>query len=375
MTDPSPIRLLDLGLVPPVRSQTIYHAVAYALDETTPDTLILVAPTEPYVSIGFHQELEKEVDAEFCRRRGLPVVRREAGGGAVLLDRHQVFMQWVFHDHALPRRLEERFALYARPLVETYRALGIPATYRPINDVHVNGRKIGGTGAAQIGQAEVVVGSLMFDFDHALMAQVIRVSSEKMRDKVTQSLDEYLTTMKRQLGEAPDREKVVTIYLEQMQAALGRPIVAGELTTRELALAEALDQKFVSDEWLYQPSGLRQVGIKVHQDVRVAEAALKTPGGLVRVTARLHQGRIDDVTLSGDFAMLPRTAPGMLESALRGAPLEAGTIRARLDAVYEREAIEAPGVTPTDITSVVLLLEDAQAGRPDGVPKADEAKK
>ncbi len=54
------IRLLDMHLVPPVRSQTIYHAVAYALDAESPDTIILVGPTEPYVCIGFHQELDKE---------------------------------------------------------------------------------------------------------------------------------------------------------------------------------------------------------------------------------------------------------------------------------------------------------------------------
>ena len=64
------IRLLDLGLVPPVRSQTIYHAVAYAPDADARDTIILVAPSDPYVCIGFHQELEKEVDVEYCRAHG-----------------------------------------------------------------------------------------------------------------------------------------------------------------------------------------------------------------------------------------------------------------------------------------------------------------
>ena len=38
------IRLLDLGLVPPIRSQTIYHAVGHALAVDSPDTIILVAP-------------------------------------------------------------------------------------------------------------------------------------------------------------------------------------------------------------------------------------------------------------------------------------------------------------------------------------------
>ena len=42
---------------------------------------MLATPGEPYVCIGFHQDLEHEIDLEFCRREGLPVVRRETGGG------------------------------------------------------------------------------------------------------------------------------------------------------------------------------------------------------------------------------------------------------------------------------------------------------
>ena len=370
------IRLLDLGLVPPIRSQTIYHAVAYALDENSPDTIILVAPTEPYVCIGFHQELEKEVDVEYCRAHDLPVVRREVGGGAVYLDKNQVFMQWIFHWHALPHEVGDRFALYVKPLVETYHALGIPADYRPINDVHVDGRKIGGTGAAQIGQAQVVVGSLMFDFNFELMSRVLQVASEKMRDKLYQSLNEYMTTMTRQLGHTPNRDTVVKLYLDKVQTALSRPIVPGEPTARELALAEELDRQFTTDEWLYQKGGLRQVGlqqarVKIHQDVRVQEVAHKTPGGLVRVTARLRDGamdtsamgtsatstsRIDDLTLSGDFTMLPKFAPGALELALRGTALEAKAVEARIVDVYRSLAIQSPGLTAGDLTDAIMLL-------------------
>ena len=351
-----PIRLLDLGLVPPVRSQTIYHAVAYALEDSTPDTIILVAPTEPYVCIGFHQELEKEVDVDYCRAQALSIYRREVGGGAVYLDKNQVFAQWVFQRPALPADIGERFALYVKPLIETYAALGIPANYRPINDVHVQGKKIGGTGAAQMGEAEVVVGSLMFDFNFELMAKVLKVASEKMRDKIFQSLNEYMTTMTKQLGHTPDRDDVVKIYVDQVEAALGRKVVRGEPTAKELMLADELDRQFGTDEWLYQKGGLRQVGVKIHEDVRVVEATYKAQGGLVRVTARVRDGRIDDLTLSGDFTMMPKFAPGALELALRGTALDLDAVKARIGEVYRSAAIQSPGVSVDDLTNAVMQL-------------------
>jgi lipoate-protein ligase A len=350
------IRLLDMQLVPPVRSQTIYHAVAYALDARSPDTIILVGPTEPYVCIGYHQELDKEVDVEYCRANGLPIFRREVGGGAVYLDKGQVFTQWIFHRGALPASLAERFELYIKPLVETYHALDIPANYRPINDIHVQGKKIGGTGAAQMGEAEVVVGSLMFDFNFDLMARVLKVSSEKMRDKIFQSLNEYMTTMTRQLGHTPDRDAVVNVYLEKVEQTLGRKIVRGAPTARELEIAAQLDAQFVTDEWLYQKGGLRQPGVKISEDVRVIESAHKAPGGLIRVTARTRAGRIDDLALSGDFTMLPKFAPGAIELALRGSALDAGAIKARIADVYRSVAIQSPGVTPDDLTNAVMML-------------------
>jgi lipoate-protein ligase A len=353
-----PIRVLDLGLVSPLRSQAIYHGVAYAQQADTPDTVILVGPTDPYVCIGYHQELDKEVDVAYCREAGLPIFRREVGGGAVYLDRGQVFTQWIFHGPALPAALEERFALYIRPLVETYQSLGIPANHRPVNDIHVQGKKIGGTGAAQIGEAEVVVGSLMFDFNFDLMARVLKVPSEKMRDKIFQSLNEYMTTMARQLGQAPDYETVKSEYVRRVAETLGRPVEYGAPTPDELAVTEELEARFVSDEWLYQKGGLRQTGaVKIHADVYLSEAAYKSPGGLIRATARLREGRLDDLTLSGDFTLLPAFAVGALEQALRGVALEAAPVRAKVAEFYRSLPVQSPGVGVEDWVNAIMAVK------------------
>jgi lipoate-protein ligase A len=349
------IRLLDLGTVPAVRSQTVYHAVAYAMTEQTLDTIIMVSPGQPYVCIGCHQELEQEVDVAFCQTKGLPILRREVGGGAVYLDHDQIFIQWVFHQGHLPRTIVERFALYIKPLVRTYQALGINAYYRPVNDLHVDGKKIGGTGAAQIGAADVVVGSLMFRFDKAIMSRVLKVSSEKMRDKVFESLEQYMTTMEEQLGSVPDRAATKNLYLRECAEALDAEIRPGDWSTSEEMMASKLDNRFTSDEWLHQKGSLVQSGTKIHQDVRVVETTLKTPGGLVRVTARLREGCIDDLSLSGDFTLLPTSGVAALERSARGLGLEQDTLATQFHNVYQTLGIQSPGVTPEHFAEAVAL--------------------
>ncbi len=355
-TNPEPIRLVDCGSVPALRSQTVFHAVAYAQTPETPDTILLVAPSEPYVSIGFHQDAEREVDLERCRELGLPVLRREVGGGAVYLDGDQLFCQWIFQQGRLPATLENRFALYVKPLVDTYRAFGIEAELRPINDVHVRGRKIGGTGAALIGEADVVVGSLMFDFDMETMARVLRVPSEKFRDKVYQSLQEYMTTMRRELGEAPPRDQVVATYVEACSDALARPVEPGPLTPEEEAMARELDARFSSDEWLHAVGGLRRRGVKIHEDVTVMESVYKAPGGIIRVVAQLLDDQIRDVAMTGDFNLQPSSVLPALEDALRGAPADRDVVQQRVQVLYEQLRPQSPGVTPEDWTEAVMNL-------------------
>ncbi len=355
------VRLLDLGTVPPARSQACYHAAAYVLDERTPDTVILVSPSDPYVCVGFHQEVDREVDRGYCRERGLPVLRREVGGGAVYLDRDQVFIQWVFHPDSLPGRVDERFRFYVEPLVRTYRALGVEAVYRPVNDIHVRGRKIGGTGAARIGRAEVVVGSLMFDFDRAAMARVLKLSSEKMRDKVFQGLQDYMTTLKDELGRRPGRDEVVDFYRRELATVLGAELVAGQWTPDEEARARELDQALGAEEWLAETGAARPGGVKIHEDVHVRESAHKAPGGLIRVTARSREGRIDDIAISGDFTVHPREAVAAIEEALRGRPAEREAVLAAVEGIYRALSIQSPGLTPEDWAEAVTLASSGAA--------------
>ncbi|MHB8621410.1 MAG: lipoyl protein ligase domain-containing protein, partial [Chloroflexota bacterium] len=74
-----PLRLLRLGGVTPLRSQTIYHALGRGVSRGAANTLAIVHSTAPYVCVGYHRDAAAEVDLEYCRQRGLPVYRRQVG--------------------------------------------------------------------------------------------------------------------------------------------------------------------------------------------------------------------------------------------------------------------------------------------------------
>jgi lipoate-protein ligase A len=334
-------------------SQMLYHAAAHLGREA----LFILRPATPYVCLGYHQDAEQEIDLDFARQSGIPVFRREVGGGAVYLDGKQLFYQLVIrYDHpGVPAEKAEFYHKYLQPVIDTYRAFGVAAEYKPINDIIANGRKISGNGAAQIDDMLILVGNFIQDFDYSTMTRILRVPDEKFRDKVYKTMTENLTTIRRETGVIPSNDDLAAEL-----AARYTPLV-GELTPRELdpALiekAEALFTEMNQPEWLFfnDLRGKREAQVKIAEGVYVIQKMYKAPGGLIRVTAVNRDGRLRDVHISGDFFIYPADSLTDLEAALDGVPGEVEPVESAIIAFYHRRKVETPGVTPEDFTQALL---------------------
>jgi len=347
------VRLLDLDLVPSLRSQTIYHTIAENINDSG-NTIILLSPSEPYVCIGFHQELAKEVDLEYCSRNNILVLRRQVGGGAVYLDNNQLFYQIIFHRDDVLKKIEEVYRKFLQGPAETYRGLGISAQYRPVNDIHVEGRKIAGTGAAGIGDAMVVVGNIMLDFNFQEMSRILKVPDDKFRDKVYKTMSEYLTTIKKELGSIPPRDEIKNILVKKFEDTIGIELEAGELTPGELEMVKELDSKFLSDKWLHLVEEKHKFNrVKISEDVSVVESSHKSPGGLIRTTIEVKDNQIEDILISGDFFIYPDILPE-LEDALKGASLDKEILSEKIKKFYAENDIQSPGVVPENFIEAII---------------------
>jgi lipoate---protein ligase len=153
-------------------------------------------------AVGYSQDPAQELDLAQCRQTGLPVFRREVGGGAVYLDRDQIFWQVVL-SRDNPLASLNRQKLYARflaPVAAVYRELGVEVGLRPINDLAVGHRRIAGTGAGEIGDCVVFVGNIMRSFDCAAMARAIRSPDLEFRQSYQCHMENHLTSLRRELG-------------------------------------------------------------------------------------------------------------------------------------------------------------------------------
>ncbi len=341
------MNLYKLGHVPWLDSQLIYHA----FPRLGMEGLILLAPAEPYVCIGCHQDAEHEVDLEYCRQHRIPVFRREVGGGAVYLDGQQLFYQLIIHrDNPLaPKDKAEFYRVFLTPVVQTYRDLGVSVRYRPVNDIVTDkGRKISGNGAADICDYVVLVGNLIAGFDYETMVRVLRVPDAKFRDKVSRSLRENVTTLGRELGHAPPWEAMIAALTVNFETVLGS-LTAAELPQAVHDEVAKLAQSHTTKEWLLKPGRQRREGrrVKITEGVEVVQRTHKAPGGLIRTTVETQRGRIATVGLSGDFFFYPADKLADLERSLVGATL--AQVPGAIEEYYRRNEIESPGMTPQDL--------------------------
>ena len=347
----SALRVLDLGTVSVPRSQAVYHGVASVMGDDDLPVLTLASPEKPYVCIGLHQDLEAEVDQAYCRSAGLPVLRRHVGGGAVYLDRDQLFFHFIYPRAEAPGRVADIYQRFAAPVVATYQSLGIAARLRPINDIHVEGRKIGGMGAAQIGDATVLVGSFMFDFDVATMARCLKVPSEKFRDKLHSTLTDYITTIRRELGRTLPREEVIATFRREIAARLDVQPQSDGLRPREEAAVVDWERQLLDPEWLEQPGRRRFAeGVKITGGVSLGEGVHKAAGGLIRARLLSRDGHIADLDISGDFTCIPASGVSELCRRLRGEDL-AGDLAAAIGGYLQQLDLDLPGVTAQDLAA------------------------
>jgi lipoate-protein ligase A len=353
-------RLLDLGPIAPIETQINYDMIAQGITEgESENTLIICWPAKPLVSLGYFQEIEVDIDTQFCKDNDIFYTRRTVGGGGVYLDDGQMFYQLIGRQDSptTPKKIDDYYVKFLEAPVQAYKNLGIPAEFKPVNDIIASGKKISGNGAGDIGDARILVGNMIFDFNFDMMVKVLRVPDEKFRDKIAQSLRERMSTILQETGSMPDRTEVKEDLLRLYEETLDIELVPGKFNKWEIDKQNELKPKYKSEEWLHWRRGGRIDArtVRISATTRVGTSNYKAPGGLMRVTAEEVDGKLNEVVISGDFFMLPMDAIANLEKTLIGAKTENGNILKKAKEAYSKYNIESPGVTPEDIETALKM--------------------
>ncbi len=243
--------------------------------------LIITEPEETFLCLGLLDNLGELIEYRECQNLGIPIIRRETGGGAVLLSRGQVFYQLILPKSMLPFRVVDSYKVLCEPVLRVYRRLGLPAEYRPINDIVVGGKKISGQGAGDIGRYLVFVGNILIRFDTRLMARLFRLPHESLRSFVKEALEENMTWLERELKRDVSYDELASLLVEEFSKSFDFEEVS-EVPEDALMLADRLKEELTSEEFLFEDTGRRHRLIKVREGVFIRSFELNgKPAGLL----------------------------------------------------------------------------------------------
>lgn len=314
-----------------------------------PNTIRFLKFDPECVLIGFHQAIEQEVRLEYTQREGIQVGRRITGGGAIYFDRSQIGWEVIGSTADLGvSSYEELTKKICQGVARGLRKLGIPAEFRPRNDIEVEGRKISGTGGVFEGNSFLYQGTILMDFSVERMLKSLQIPVEKLTSKGIKSAEDRVEWVKRYLGRLPEDKEVFDAILEGLSEELGIEYQWGELTQEELNLLEEKRDYFASEEWIYHVK-------KAPESMEMLYGIYRCPGGTFRVSAKVDTQRmvLQEVIINGDLFVKPQRLIYDLEAYLKHTPIR--DVEKRIREFFENREWEGLNLTVDDFVEAVIF--------------------
>lgn len=241
----------------------------------------------PTVIFGRNQVMQAEVCLDWCRSHDVALFRRKSGGGCVYSDWGNIMISYVTD----ATDVAFTFDRYLRRIALALRHMGLPADRSGRNDILIGGRKVSGNAFFHLPKASIVHGTLLFDTDFEAMEAAITPSGGKIRSKGVSSVRQHVANV-RELLEAAGKPMDIETFKRRLIVDLSGP----DTEPVPLSGEDVLEIRRIEETYL-DPSFLlgRNTGCSVEDTVRIEGI-----GDLV-VASTLREGRISDISVSGDF--------------------------------------------------------------------------
>jgi len=288
--------------------------------------------------VGRFQNLENEINRDYCVANGIELNRRPTGGGAIIMGADQLGVALTISGGADDSygRARELMTQFSSGVLAGLTALGVAASFHRKNDIEVDGRKVVGLGIYRApGNGLLFHASLLVGLDLSLMLHVLKTPFEKISDKEIATVAGRVTTVRREAGREVEVAEVRARVAEGYAAAFGVALVPGDFNEDERAAIAALERdKYLTADWVNQTTVVADA---------LGSAKIKTPAGLLDVRATLAGNTVKAIFIGGDY-FAAEGAIADLEASLRWHSAEPNAVAASLARVYAERSSDLAGL-------------------------------
>lgn len=220
----------------------------------------------PTVSLGCSQRVEKVLNIELCRKKGIDIVRRMTGGKVVLHHEEVTYSIASSEDGIFSSSIQESYRLISEALMEGLRRLGLkpymtsfhPASYAKGNlpcfsypakdEVEVNGKKIIGSAQKRVEKSFIQHGSIPLRNTSSLLKNIafLQPGGEKIR----------MISLEEALDRVVEFDEVVASLVEGFSHYFQIEFLPKVLTKKDREKIFRYHQaKYSSPDWTFNKKG------------------------------------------------------------------------------------------------------------------------
>jgi len=251
------MRLLNFTAPTPSADLALEEAIHLSVEAgASPATWRLWIAREPAIVLGTGQEHQREANVPEARKRGVHLLRRHSGGGAVVIGPGAINFSAFYPYNELEGSGTIKGAMLAAllPVVEVLRRWNLKPHDAGLSDIALlcqDGllRKVAGNSQARKKNSVVVHGTLLADPDWERMAAVLPFPSSVPEYRAGRGHREFLTSLKEQ-GAPCDldsfRDSLLTVLPGAIECADAATAV------EQQRAAELLEEKYTREDWNFR---------------------------------------------------------------------------------------------------------------------------
>ena len=265
----------------------------------------------PSIIIGKHQNTIEEINQEYTKEKGIHVVRRISGGGAVYHDEGNLnFSFMTKHSH----ESIHNFRLFTEPVIKVLAGLGIKAELNGRNDITVSDRKISGNAQFTDTKSMFSHGTLLFDTRLEDVVNALNVKQEKIESKGIKSVRSRVANISEFLSRKISIEEFKKNIIESVFTGREDDFVYELSEEQWEGVMKLSESKYRSWDWNY--------GRSPEFDLRKTK---RFSFGQIDIRINVKDGIITEVKIYGDF--LGHGELSDIEEILTGVKFEEEAIR------------------------------------------------
>ncbi|KJE30383.1 biotin/lipoate A/B ligase family protein [Bacillus licheniformis] len=271
-------RFIDSGRRDPAFNMALDEALLFWHSENKiPPTIRFYGWNPPTLSVGYFQNIEKEINLDAVKKHGLGFVRRPTGGRGVLHDQELTYSVIVSEEHPeMPKTVTEAYRVISEGILEGFRELeldayfAIPRTEKEKQSLKnprssvcfdapswyelvVEGRKV--AGSAQTRQKGVILqhGSILLDLDEDKLFDLFIYKNDRLRERMQRNFKQKAVAINELTKEKVTIEEASEAFKKGFEKGLNIHLEPYELTEEETEYVEDLARtKYATDEWNYR---------------------------------------------------------------------------------------------------------------------------